>query len=731
MAPWEHSISSVISATSWRAVANVVYNFKGAPQHSSALGVNSTRTERAWVVHPTIKFVNRVWRMQRQGSAHAFLAFFDDDHVFTEQHLQYPSEIAKVRLPHGGVDLYFAPHLFRRKRRRNEYAIPGRWLYADLDESDPRRIDQIPPTVAWETSRGRYQALWLLDAEVDPEALADLNQRLTYFTGADKGGWSLTKVLRVPGSISTKRLDDFKVRLMWWKQSRVYPPELVQELTKQVKTPNTHAKELGDIKLPKAPPERILRRYGKRVPGRVRKLLKATEARGDRSERLWQLECDLLSAGMKPEQVLVIVRESVWNKYAGQRRELKQLWTEIGKAASSLDGARSTSAADRKTRTESSSSRSRSSRTQRAGRSTSSARKRKSSSSDTSERQLTAYSSFMSQKIRRPEWMVEGIWSESAHGVLAGEAKTYKSVISNDLAISVASGTAFLNTFQIPSVGPVIIIQEENDPGEFQDRMNRIAHSRGLGASVGLSANGLKIKPSADLPIHVMNNQGFDLTSKKDVEWLARQCKNVKPALVVLDPFYLLTPGIDENSQAQVTPVLKNLLKLKQAYGVGIQIIHHYKKQNPQAPVMGAARMSGTGVFHRWFESAVYVERVKDDQYTVRLLPDHRGHAPQGAIRVTFDLGTEDDLEYNVEIAQGKADKAVLHERMRSLFKEKDEWQLNDLRIAMGLSSTRPVKQIAEDHGLIVETRHTGRRGRPGKFVRRKKRRGRRLDVEL
>jgi hypothetical protein len=469
------------------------------------------------VVHPTSRFVRRVWQLQRIPRAHAFLAYFDDEHVFTEHEVVLPKSASKISTPHGGVDLYFAPHLFRRKRRRNDYALPGRWLYADLDESDPRTLTALPPTVAWETSRGRYQALWYLTKSLGPDELAELNQRVTYFTDADKGGWSLTKVLRVPGSISTKRGDDFKVRLMWWRDEVKYTPQQVQKLTRKVRTPSTVVPELKDLKLPKAAPDRIVRRFN--VPGRVRKALRATEARGDRSERLWMLYQDLLSAGMKPEQVLVVVRPTVWNKYSGQRREIKQLWYEINKAAglsstSSGNGGASSSKSSKSGRKRTSSSSKRSTK------------RESDSSKDSGRRDLVGYTDFISQKLKRPGWMVDGIWSESAHGVLAGEAKTYKSVISTDLAVSVASGTPFLNEFDIPSTGPVIMIQEENDPGEFQDRLQRIANSRGLLGSVKFNGQGddVSLSPHIDLPLHLLNNQGFDLTNKKDMTWLLRQC---------------------------------------------------------------------------------------------------------------------------------------------------------------------------------------------------------------
>lgn len=694
-------------------------------------------------VHPTTEFINRVWDAHERPTderQHAFLAFFDDDHVFTENRVVRGTSKTRTLLPpHGGVDLYFAPCLFRRKRRRIEYALPGRWLYADLDESDPRKLNHLPPTVAWETSRGRYQCLWKLTEALPPDKLAFLNQRTTYFTDADKGGWSLTKVLRVPGSISTKHGDDFAVRLMWWKDELQYDPKDIHTLVRGMRVPKQSYLELKDVKFPKAPPERIVRRF--RIPPRAKKLIRATEARGDRSERLWALYVDLLSSGMKPEQVFVVVRPTVWNKYRGQKREIPQLWSEINKAAVQLksDSARSKSNSSSDTQDQSSSpgQKQRAKRSSRSGKRSNPSRKssKKRNGKPTKgdplpdfefdpERDLDvpSFSEFMSKKLKRPGWAVESIWSEGAHGFLTGEAKAYKSVISCDLAISVASGTPFLNTFAIPATGTVLMIQEENDEGEFQDRMHRIITSRGLGAEASFSRNGsgdsIKFKPTSDLPIIPISNRQFNLLSGQHLMWLQKMIKKYNVKLIILDPFYLMTPGVAENEQAQVTPVLKRLLQIKQRFGVGIQIIHHYKKQNVLAPTHGAARMSGTSVFHRWFESAVYVEKTEDPT-TVRLIPDHRGHAPQGAMRVSFDLGTTDDSEYNVYVHQAKADKAMLHSRLKEIMKDNpDGLPVSQLRVQMGMASSGPLKQMARDQGLIIERRKTGLRGRPQIIIR-------------
>jgi len=667
------------------------------------------------------KFLRRVWRLQRIDGF-AFLAWRDEEEGWHDNRRRVIEHTATFNrpLPNEGENLYFTPGLFTEPFRRKAYALPGRWLYADLDEINPSDLPDLRPTVAWETSPGRYQAMWLLRRPLPPEVLGALNQRVTYFTEADKGGWSLTKVLRVPGTVSHKRAKPFRVNLLWFDSQITYEARYIARLTHVVDVPRTSQVALRDLRIPKTPPAQILRNH--RVSARIRKLYKARVARGDRSERLWQLENLLLKEGLSPEETLAVVRKTVWNKYKGQNREVSQLWAEINKAAN-LNGKTSNAgskAKRSKSRLPGTAQPRRASTGGKGKSSSSTAKKRKASSKSKPTKQKSTedeatYDNFLNKRLRKPSWLVESIWSDRAHGVLAGEAKTFKSFIASDLAVSIASGTPFLDHFQIPRTGHVIYIQEENDEGEVQDRFMRIASSRGLLGDVATydaKRDEVIIPEHKHLPMHIYNNIGFDLTDPDRLEWLADQCEKYDPALIVLDPFYLMTPGVDENAQVQVTPVLKHLLELKQNYDVGVLIIHHYKKQNTMNPIYGAARMSGTGVFHRWFESAVYVERG-DDQFSVRLLPDHRGHAPQGAIRCHFNLGTDEDLVYEVEIFQAKADRAEHHMKLEQLLADRDEWSITDLRKAMGFQSAKPLKAMITDHGYKLVKRRSGKRGRP------------------
>jgi hypothetical protein len=134
------------------------------------------------------------------------------------------------------------------------------------------------------------------------------------------------------------------------------------------------------------------------------------------------------------------------------------------------------------------------------------------------------------------------------------------------------------------------------------------------------------------------HHSGFDLRDEACIHALEDQIKRINPKLVVLDPFYRMARGVDENSAKEVGAVLSPLLDLKNAYGVGILLIHHWHKANVQNPRSGHERISGSGVFGRWFESAVYAERTDEDPFTVTLTAEHRKHVPQGLIHVRFDL---------------------------------------------------------------------------------------------
>ena len=61
------------------------------------------------------------------------------------------------------------------------------------------------PTAVVESSPGRHHFYWRLTRPIDPDEAAQLNKRLCYGMGGDKGKWGLGTVLRAPGTLNYKR----------------------------------------------------------------------------------------------------------------------------------------------------------------------------------------------------------------------------------------------------------------------------------------------------------------------------------------------------------------------------------------------------------------------------------------------------------------------------------------------------------------------------------------------
>ena len=197
------------------------------------------------------------------------------------------------------VNIYFSPLAFRPAavRRLTENAMPSRILYADLDPVNPRTLNN-PPHIAWMTSPGRYAGVWILKEKLPINELMEINKRLTYQIGADKGGWDAVQVLRVPKTRNYTQPSYPQGRMLWLRTSKPYSPE-----------------ELFN----REPPEDIKRLLAE---GSV-------ISPGDRSKLMWRIERGLADAGWTEEEIFQTIAPLPWQKFHSRPNQLK---AEIKKA---------------------------------------------------------------------------------------------------------------------------------------------------------------------------------------------------------------------------------------------------------------------------------------------------------------------------------------------------------------------------------------------------------------
>jgi len=268
------------------------------------------------------------------------LAFLTPDKTnFWEAYFKYPEEEAemllKIRDNLASHNVYFCPQLFGGKRRKKEDVTLTPSAWADLDTCHPDNL-RVRPSLVIESSAGRYQALWTLD-EVEADDAEFLSKRIAYAhyeEGADRSGWDLTQLLRVPftynfkynalaGELQIVRIHDLyrsSYRLQDFEEGY---PTLASEVVDKIPMP-----EAGE--LPETA-EELLQTKRRMMNPRLWTLYN-TEPDEDWSKPLWQLNMMCFEAGFTREESFVIAREAKCNKYARDERPLRLLWKEVVRA---------------------------------------------------------------------------------------------------------------------------------------------------------------------------------------------------------------------------------------------------------------------------------------------------------------------------------------------------------------------------------------------------------------
>lgn len=258
-----------------------------------------------------------------------------DKKSFNEHFFRYPEQLPEILFAiekNGvGTNAYFCPHLFREKRRHKDLVKVAPNAWADLDTCKPENL-LVTPSISIQSSPGRYQAYWLLEGSGDPEAAEDLSRRIAYYhyeEGADRSGWDLTQLLRIPFTTNHKHGND-QVKILKATRNKY---ELVDFGSYPTPPGYILADEPMPEKLPEESVEDIFAFYRSQLNPMVHRLFEV-EPDGDWSKALWNLEMSLFESGLTKEQVFIVVNEAACNKYRRDGKPPVLLWKEVVKASS-------------------------------------------------------------------------------------------------------------------------------------------------------------------------------------------------------------------------------------------------------------------------------------------------------------------------------------------------------------------------------------------------------------
>ena len=210
------------------------------------------------------------------------------------------------------------------------------------------------------------------------------------------------------------------------------------------------------------------------------------------------------------------------------------------------------------------------------------------------------------------QWLVQGLWSDQAVGILGGEPKCCKSFLALDLAVSVASGTPCLRRFAVRRTGPVLLFPAEDSLAVVRRRLEGICSA----ADVDFQS----------LPVEVITAPTLRLDAPKDRERLSNSIQARQPRLLILDPLIRLH-RVDENDASQMAALLSYLRQLQRTFQVAVLVVHHARK-DANATRPGQA-LRGSSELHGWGDSNLYMRR-RGAQLT--LSTEHRAAASQDHI---------------------------------------------------------------------------------------------------
>src|SRR6266404_9545503 len=78
------------------------------------------------------------------------------------------------------------------------------------------------------------------------------------------------------------------------------------------------------------------------------------------------------------------------------------------------------------------------------------------------------------------QWLVEGLWSDQAVGIVGGEPKCCKSFLALDIAVAVAAGIPCLRRFAVPRPGRVLLYAAEDALHIVRRRFDGICEAAGV-----------------------------------------------------------------------------------------------------------------------------------------------------------------------------------------------------------------------------------------------------------
>lgn len=170
-------------------------------------------------------------------------------------------------------------------------------------------------------------------------------------------------------------------------------------------------------------------------------------------------------------------------------------------------------------------------------------------------------------KLPKPTPLLAGLLNASEYVLLSGKFGTYKSFAALGWAFSLATGKPWSSSHPAPVPRPVVYVAAEGVSGILK-RLRALERLHGVTVPPGMLT--VIARP-------------VRLSVPEEVDGLRLVIEEKRPALVVLDTWHRMTPGIEENNATETGVPLGVALGLRDDYATTVLVVHHTGHQQKHA----------------------------------------------------------------------------------------------------------------------------------------------------
>jgi hypothetical protein len=302
------------------------------------------------------------------------------------------------------------------------------------------------------------------------------------------------------------------------------------------------------------------------------------------------------------------------------------------------------------------------------------------------------------------KWLIENWLPDQTLAFLVSPPGSYKTWLLFDLAISVATGTPFLDSIPPTRKGPVLIIQQEDFHGAIAERLSTIYLSR-FPFEISTDEEGsIQYVHRDDPPIYIYPDRNFRFDDDAMMHQLEEKLQQLRPALVLIDPFYSIT-----STEEYMQTAAQHLLRTKgfrDKYGTSFIFVAHTRKG--ASDEFERQDLWGSQFLNAALETGWQIRKAKDSPSIV--VKRHFKAAQDAPLtKVTFEINTRHPIKYktvlekiSLEEYQSSKKEVLPKEELVEVIREKSGMSMEELVEKYGDSGHKQLKKMMRQQKIDV-----------------------------